>query len=146
VIRKRPSRGVVAHLLFTIHTTVATGPSACNKEHPRAGAKNSWSCLISLNSKHTPWNRSHRQSPYNRLGDETHDQRAKTPTQSSVGRTVHPNWKMGSSNLMGIPEDITIVSLDLVRFHVHQACLLAASSNWFNGLMPIAVNVRRSLP
>jgi len=75
------------------------------------------------------------------LGDETHDQRAKTPTQSSVGRTVHPNWKMGSSNLMGIPEDVTIVSLDLVRFHAHQACLLAASSNLFNGLMPIIGNV-----
>jgi len=39
---------------------------------------------------------------------------------------------------MGEPEDMTIVSADLVQFHVHQACILAASTNLFNGLMPIA--------
>ncbi len=46
---------------------------------------------------------------------------------------------------MGIPEDITVVSLDLVHFHVHHACLLAASSNLFNGFMPIASDLLRQL-
>jgi len=38
---------------------------------------------------------------------------------------------------MGIPEDITVISFDSIRFHVHQACLLAASSNMFDGFMPV---------
>jgi len=86
----------------------------------------------------------HRQEASN-IGPETrtHLQRAKTPTQSSVGRTVHPNWKLGSCNFMGIPEDVTVVSLDLIQFHVHQTCLLAATSNLFNGFMPIASGLLR---
>jgi len=72
-------------------------------------------------------------------------QRAETPTQSSVSRTVHPNWKLGSCNFMGIPEDVTVVSLDLIHFHVHQTCLLAASSNLFNGFMPITRGLLRQL-
>jgi len=39
---------------------------------------------------------------------------------------------------MGIPEDMTVISVDLVHFHVHQACILAASTNLFNGNVPIA--------
>lgn len=63
---------------------------------------------------------------------------APLPTQ----RTHHPNWTQRTDNLLGVPEDLTIISSDLVHFHVHQTYLLAMSSNMFNGLLPLVSSQR----
>lgn len=50
--------------------------------------------------------------------------------------TDHPIWTGGAASLLGVPEDLAIISSDLVHFHVNQTYLLAMSSNMFNGFLP----------
>ncbi|KLO19883.1 hypothetical protein SCHPADRAFT_45125 [Schizopora paradoxa] len=78
----------------------------------------------------------------NMSGGRTEAEGTQTPrgrvVPSSASHTTHCEWRGGSGNLLGLPEDITIISSDLVHFHVHQSYLLAASTNMFNDLLPLA--------
>ena len=50
--------------------------------------------------------------------------------------TQHPSWTRGIDVSLGFPEDLIVISSDLVHFDVNEACLLKMSSNMFNGLIP----------
>jgi len=76
---------------------------------------------------------------FHTLEAETHREGTETPKPSVARTSHHPYWKLGAGHFSGAPEDMTIISVDFVNFHVHQACLLAASSNLFNTFLSVGL-------
>ncbi len=50
--------------------------------------------------------------------------------------TIHREWTAATTNTYA-PSDLILVSMDSIRFHVHQGRLVAASINSFNGELPM---------